>query len=147
MNKVRAYKKFANKLWNIARFVYSQTEDFDFASFDPSSLGEEETRLINQWEEMKQEVSEDIDHYRLYLAAEKLYHYVWHTFADHVLESSKAFTEPETRLITNPNTQYVLLYIMRGFIKCLHPFMPFITSEIWKDFPVKEREMLLIEPW
>lgn len=146
-NKVRAYKKFANKLWNVARFVYSNTDGFDFDGFDTSQLTDEEQQLIGQWELVKTEITGDIDNYRLYLAAEKLYHYVWHTFADEVIESTKEFTDPETRLLTNDNKKYLLLYIMRGFIKCLHPFMPFVTSEIWKDFPAKDKRLLLVEQW
>jgi len=146
-DKVRAYKKFANKLWNVARFVYSNTEDFDYDNFDTASLNAEEQELIAKWDETKADITKDIENYRLYLAAEKLYHYVWHTFADEVIESTKEFTDPETRLITNDNKKYVLLHIMGGFLKALHPFMPFITSEIWKDFPASDKKMLLVEKW
>ena len=146
-NKVRAYKKFSNKLWNIARFVYSNTENFDYQGFDHSKLTTEDQQLIDQWNTVYQEITSDIELYRLYLAAEKLYHYVWHTFADEVIESTKAFTDPETRLITDDNKKFLLLYIMEGFIKALHPFMPFVTSEIWKDFPKEDKHLLLVEKW
>ena len=146
-DKVRAYKKFANKLWNVARFVYSNTQQFDYENFDPATLNEDEQKLIDAWNEVKTDITSDMDNYRLYLAAEKLYHYVWHTFADEVIESTKEFTDPETRLINNDNKKYILLHIMGDFIKALHPFMPFVTSEIWKDFPTKDKRMLLVEKW
>lgn len=146
-DKVRAYKKFANKLWNIARFVYSNTDGFGYESFDANNLSADDQQLIEQWESVKTEITDDIENYRIYLAAEKLYHYVWHTFADEVIESTKEFTDPETRLITNDDKKYVLLHIMQGFIKCLHPFMPFVTSEIWKDFPIENKNLLLVEKW
>ncbi len=146
-DKVRAYKKFANKLWNVARFVYSNTDGFDFESFDTTQLTADEQQLIDAWHETKTDIKSDMDEYRLYLAAEKLYHYVWHTFADEVIESTKEFTDPETRLITNDNKKYILLYTMGEFLRALHPFMPFVTSEIWKDYPKKDKKMLLVEKW
>lgn len=145
--QVRSYKKFANKLWNIARFVYSNTEDFDYINFETANLSEQEKKIIEAWEHTKTEITDDLENYRIHLAAEKLYHYVWHTFADEVIESTKEFTDPETRLLTNDNKKYLLLYIMQGFVKALHPFMPFVTSEIWKDFPIDEKNMLLVEKW
>lgn len=96
---------------------------------------------------MKAEVTDDIDNFRLYLAADKLYHYVWHTFADEVIESTKEFTDPETRLLTKDSKKYLLLHIMEGFVKALHPFMPFVTSEIWKNFPRQDKKLLLVERW
>ncbi|MFW0871177.1 MAG: valine--tRNA ligase [Patescibacteria group bacterium] len=146
-NKVRAYKKFSNKLWNIARFVYSNTDGFDYEHFDTAALSQDEQKLIDEWTNLKSAVADDIDKFRLYLAADKLYHYVWHTFADEVIESTKEYTDPETRLLTNDNKKYLLLHIMEGFLKALHPFMPFITSEIWKDFPKENKKLLLAERW
>ena len=110
--------------------IVGNTEEFDYENFDVSNLTDEEQALLDQWVTIKTDITGDIENYRLYLAAEKLYHYVWHTFADEVIESTKEFTDPETRLITNDNKKYLLLYIMQGFIRCLHPFMPFVTSEI-----------------
>lgn len=146
-NKVRAYKKFSNKLWNVARFVYSNTEDFDYESFDVGQLEDADRDLIAAWETLKTEITKDIEEYKLYFAAEKLYHYVWHTFADEVIESTKEFTDPETRLITSDNKKYLLLHIMEGFLTALHPFMPFVTEEIWKDFPKEEKGLLLVKKW
>ena len=145
--KVNAYKKFSNKLWNVARFVYGNTDGFDYDGFDAGSLTDDEKSQITAWESVKEEITSDIENYRLYLAAEKLYHYVWHTFADEVIESTKEFSDPETYLLTNDNKKYVLLHIMEGYLKALHPFMPFITEEIWKDFPKKDKKLLLVEKW
>ena len=146
-NKVRAYKKFSNKLWNVARFVYTNTDGFDYQGFSLSNLEQTDTDLIAAWDTVKADVTKDIEEYKLYLAAEKLYHYVWHTFADEVIESTKEFTDPETRLITSDNKKYLLLHIMEGFLTALHPFMPFVTEEIWKDFPKEEKELLLVKKW
>ncbi len=75
-DKVRAYKKFANKLWNIARFIYENTEDFDYQNFDQNKLDKEEREIIQYLEDFKKEIGEDIEKYRLYLAGEKIYHYI-----------------------------------------------------------------------
>ena len=103
-------------------------------------------KLIKELEQNIKDISEDIENYRFYLAGEKLYHYFWHTFADKIIEESKA------RLIgDNENdkksAQWMLLEIFSTLIKILHPFMPFITEEIWSFLPIKNKELLMIETW
>jgi valyl-tRNA synthetase len=75
-NKVQAYKKFANKLWNISRFVFENTENFDYENFDKNILSEKNKKIISDLKNFKQDIGKDIEEYRLYMAAEKGYHYV-----------------------------------------------------------------------
>lgn len=138
--KIRAYQKFANKLWNITRFVLTSTEGFD--SSQKITLTSSDQKLLNDLEEIKKEITKDIDEYRLHLAGEKLYHYVWHTFADIIVEESK-------EKIKNPDqkesAQHTLIVILESILKMLHPFMPFITEEIWGL--LGKQNLIIVEKW
>ncbi len=149
-DKVRAYKKFANKLWNVARFVYDNTEDFSEhyrrGSFDTALLSRDAQAVLENIANIKKDIGKDIEEYRLYMAAEKIYHYVWHEFADRVLEATKPALNGDDEA-KKQSAQYVLLTSLENILKMLHPFMPFITEEIWKDFPKKEDNLLMVEKW
>ncbi|HVS79402.1 MAG TPA: valine--tRNA ligase [Candidatus Paceibacterota bacterium] len=142
-DKIKAYKLFANKLWNITRFVLSNSEDFD-PQDDSSGMHAEWT---DEFENILKDVTSDIENYRFYLAGEKLYHYVWHRFADQIIEESKAMLQdPQKRR----QTQAALRKILADSLKALHPFMPFITEEIWSLMPGnggKPEDMLMVEKW
>lgn len=124
-DKIKAYKNFANKVWNITRFVLSQ-----------ENTGELKTDLINEFHALVMEVTSDMDNYRFYLAAEKVYAYVWHRFADEIIEESK----------DKEGYGATLNYILENSLKILHPFMPFVTEEIWRTLYNGER-ILMVEPW
>jgi valyl-tRNA synthetase len=123
--RVRGYKMFANKLWNVARFVLSQERE-----------GAIKSDLKTEFDALANEVTKDIEHYRVYLAAEKLYHYLWDRFAAEILEESKG----------KPEYSETLYYILENCLKLLHPFMPFITEEIWGSIP-GSKNLLMVEPW
>ncbi len=146
-DKVRAYKKFANKLWNIARFVYSSFEDFSYDHEDFGNMNAEDQLRVEKFNDVRDDIAKDIEQYRPHLAAEKLYHYVWHEFADNVLEASKNALAGETSEDDRLSKQFMLYQILEGILKTAHPFMPFITEEIWKDFPNKEKNLLIVESW
>lgn len=141
-DKVKAYKHFANKIWNITRFVLSSTEDWDGKK--PETLEEDDAKNLTELDSLVEDTTKDMNEYRFYLAAEKIYHYVWHTFADKIIEESKNKLKSE-----NPNTiksaQYTLHYILETSLKLLHPFMPFITEEIWQN--MDKKELLMVTPW
>ncbi len=141
--KVLAYKKFANKLWNIARFVFDNTADAP--SQQPELLSAHTVRL-EELNALTEEITRDMEAYRLYLASEKLYHYVWHTFADIIVEETKSVLsgdDPAARA----SAQWMLEEILKTSLKLLHPFMPFITEEIWKSLPHRDRDMLMVASW
>lgn len=124
-DKIKAYKNFANKIWNITRFVLTQ-----------ENKGELKTDLINEFDALVKETTLDMDNYRFYLAAEKIYAYVWHRFADEIIEESKG----------KEDYSATLYYILNNSLKLLHPFMPFVTEEIWQTLYNGER-ILMVEPW
>jgi valyl-tRNA synthetase len=135
-DKVKGYKHFANKLWNIARFVLSSTEgeklDKNFSN--------------KELENLAKEVTENIENYRLYLAAEELYHYTWHQFADIEIEKSKEIFKEGNPEKVKYQKQY-LLNSLYTLLILLHPFIPFVTEEIWKDMPIEGKGLLIIEKW
>lgn len=140
--KVKAYKLFANKLWNITRFVLERT---DGSSREDAKLSEKDASALEKWRAALKDITKDIEAYNLYLAAEKLYHYAWHEFADVMIEESKSALmngsdeEKQSRA-------FLLNTILDELIRTLHPFMPFVTEEIWRLWK-GENHMLMIEPW
>jgi valyl-tRNA synthetase len=143
-NKIRGYKNFANKVWNITRFVLTSLEGFDLEN-KPAIL-EKDEKILTELKEVTKDITADIDAYRFYLAAEKIYHYIWHNFADIIIEESKPALNGSDE-VAKKSIQYVLYEILKTSLKLLHPFMPFVTEEIWDSLPHKDKKMLLIETW
>jgi valyl-tRNA synthetase len=138
-SKVKGYKNFANKVWNITRFVLENTKDFDSTKDFPVHFDH-----VEKFKKVLAEITDDLETYKIYLAGEKLYHYIWHEFADIILEESKALllsSDEKTKWVT----QYMLLEILTMSIKALHPFMPFVTEEIWGL--MGHKNLLMIETW
>lgn len=124
-NRIRGYKHFANKVWNIARFVLSQETN-----------GELNQELKKEFDLVAKEVAQNIGRYRLDLAFDKLYHYVWDRFAAEIIEESKG----------KPEYGATLYYLLENSLKLLHPFMPFVTEEIWDSMP-EAKNLLMVENW
>jgi valyl-tRNA synthetase len=123
--KIKGYKNFANKVWNVSRYVLSQEK-----------AGELKQDLVTEFEALAKDITADMDEYRFHLAAEKIYHYIWHRLADQIIEESKK----------KPEYGATLYYLLENSLKLLHPFMPFITEEIWAESGDK-KNLLMIEPW
>ncbi len=141
-DKVRGYKHFANKLWNIARFILENTRAADLAA----SFVAGDAEILSVFETFAQEVTADIEAYRIYLAGEKLYHYAWHELADKILEESKPlFVGRDTALRASRGK--LLLTLFDRTLRLLHPFMPFLTEEIWQSMPTKDAEFLMVAHW
>lgn len=143
-DKVNAYKKFANKLWNIARFVIDNTTDY--------TPGVEHTAEDTVFEEKHlypaiKEITAHMDKDRYDLAAEKIYHFVWDHFASQVIEESKPLLE-QTGAV-RASRQRLLHHYLITSLKLLHPFMPFVTETIWQELPkeMKDSEILMVAPW
>jgi valyl-tRNA synthetase len=141
-NKVRGYKHFANKLWNIARFVFENTKGEN----PIASLAVSDAEILSTFDTLIRDITLDMDEYRIHLAAEKIYHYVWHKLADKILEDSKpifAGTDEAARA----SRARLLLTLLNRVLRLLHPFMPFITEEIYQSFPTKDTPLLMIASW
>lgn len=140
-SKVKGYKHFANKLWNIARFVLEQTEGADLSA----PLTETDATLRSSFNEIIADVTRDMEEHRLYLASEKLYHYAWHELADKILEESKPILLGEDTAAV-ASRKALLVSLFTDTITLLHPFMPFVTEEIWQSLPHTEG-MLIVASW
>lgn len=143
-DKVNAYKKFANKLWNITRFVLDNTNDYlPGVEHTKSDLAFENENL----HKMVAEINKNMASSRFDLAAEKIYHFVWDHLASEVIEASKPLLngDPATR----QSRQRLLHHYLSTSLKLLHPFMPFITETIWQELPRawRDTDLLLISQW
>lgn len=143
-DKVNAYKKFANKLWNITRFVLDNTTDYAVGSpHTPSDQEFEETVL----KPMVVAINSDMQSDRFDLAAEKIYHLIWTHFASDVIETSKSLLL-ETGLVRSSRQRMLIHYLVTS-LKVLHPFMPFVTETIWQELPthMKDTDILMVSKW
>ena len=148
-DKIKGYKHFANKLWNVARFILENSAS---ASEQSSPFSAHEHELLNELNELTKEITTDIEEFRIYLAAEKLYHYVWHELADKIIEESKPILSG-TDASARASRARLLLLILDRSLRLLHPFMPFITEEIYQSLPAqaglptKDSEFLMVAKW
>jgi valyl-tRNA synthetase len=140
LNKIKAYKNFANKIWNAARLVLDKTADLA----SPAALIDEDQKLYEAWTEAKKDITSDIESYRLHLGSEKIYNYFWKTFCDEIIETHKVRINEDK---DKKSAQTLLLTLLREQLIVLHPFMPFITEELWKDVRTEGDPMLMVMQW
>ncbi len=141
-NDIRGYGKFANKIWNATRFVLEQTNSLDKENINLSLLDEEDKKSHQELENLVSEITREMNEYRFSIVADKIYHYFWHTFADILIERSKE----KIKNNTNDESAKILLYThLLTLLKIMHPFIPFITEEIWQN--IGKEKLLLVEKW
>ncbi|MBU0999380.1 valine--tRNA ligase [Patescibacteria group bacterium] len=141
-NDIRGYAKFTNKVWNASRFVLEQIKNLDLKNLP--SFDEEDSLSNKELEKLLTEVSKEMNEFKFSIVAEKLYHYFWHTFADVIIERSKK------KILANENAdsaKTLLLTHLTTLLKALHPFIPFVTEEIWSMLPIKNKNLLMVEKW
>jgi valyl-tRNA synthetase len=138
-NKIKGYKNFANKIWNITRFVLENTESVDLHTpYTPTDQTYWQT-----FENIKKDVTSDMDNYRFHLASEKIYSFLWNVFAAEILEESKIIFQ-EALEVSSLSRKKLLYSILSDCLKLLHPFMPFVTEEIWGLLPDQNKKTLLM---
>ncbi len=128
-DKVKAARNFANKLWNASRFVLMNLpEDFKATGL-PANLSMEDKWVVSKFNTLAKEVNQNLDAFELGVASQKLYDFIWDVYCDWYIELTKPRIQAggETALAA----QQVLVWVMSGTLRLLHPFMPFITEEIW----------------
>jgi valyl-tRNA synthetase len=143
-DKIRAYKHFANKLWNITRFILENAGSVDLKN--KPEITEVDKKMLDELDSFVKDVTKDMEEYRFYMAAEKLYHYLWHTLADVIIEESKSILaggDAQAEL----SRQWTLYQILTTCLKLLHPFAPFVTEEIWQSLPEKDNDVLITASW
>ncbi len=144
-DKIRAYKNYANKLWNITRFVLSSTDkikyDENFKDYTVADLA-----LIDERDLLIKEITKEMEEYKFYLVGEKIYQYTWSRFADIIIEESKDIFQKNDEALKISRIQF-LLGTLTKILKILHPFMPFVTEEIWSIMKSDDQGLLLVEKW
>ncbi len=144
-DKIRAYKNYANKLWNITRFVLSSTE---FTKYDKdfNKYTERENALVEEVDGLIKEITKEMEEYKFYLVSEKIYQYTWSRFADVIIEQSKEIFLSGTDEDKESRAEFLLSTLIK-ILKILHPFMPFVTEEIWSLMPIENKKLLIVEEW
>ena len=152
-DKVKAYKLFANKLWNIARFILTSNDEHGFEykskrimteNISKVEMSQSDVSHLAEFERLIKEITIEMDEYKFYIVSEKLYHYVWHSFADKIIEESKSIISGNDES-ARESRLYLLNHIFSRSLRALHPFMPFITEEIWQEYD--GTGLIMIENW
>jgi valyl-tRNA synthetase len=131
--KVEASRNFANKIWNASRFILMNLDGTESAPHVPSGLTTADKWILSKFNTLAKEVNENIEKFELGTAVAKLYDFIWDSFCDWYIEIAKIELHEDTERASV--TKDVLIYVMSETLKLLHPFMPFITEEIWQTLP------------
>ena len=145
VEKVASSRNFANKIWNAARFILMNLEGHDVKGILPETLTTEDKWIISGFNRVAKEITENLEKFELGIAVQKIYDYLWDDFCDWYIEIAKIRMNGDDP-VTAQNAREVLVWVMTGTLKLLHPFMPFITEEIWQTLP-HEGEALMISQW
>lgn len=143
VERCEAMRNFANKLWNASRFVMMNLTVSDCAL--PARLELEDKWVLSKLNTLRRDVRENLDKYELGIAAQKIYDFIWDTYCDWYIELTKPRLYGDDEA-SKESAQRVLLYVLTDILKLLHPFMPYITEEIWQALP-HEGEALMLEKY
>lgn len=143
--RVEASRNFANKIWNAARFILMNLEKGDVKDLSALNLAIEDKWILSKYNKLVKEVTDNLEKFELGLAVSKLYDFIWDVFCDWYIEICKS------RLFADDKNIYdtacsVLVYVFKGTLALLHPFMPFITEEIWQSMPDCDTA-LMVSKW
>ncbi len=139
IEKVKSSWNFINKLWNASRFVLMNIEDLKSREFDYSDLTISDKWILTKKNLIIKSITSSMDKYDFHNVGNELYKFVWEDFCDWYIELSKANM--------NDTTKKVLLDVLTTILKLLHPFMPYVTEEIYSMLPVKEQESIMISSY
>ena len=143
--RVEASRNFANKIWNAARFILMNLKSDKVLQIDPQCFALEDKWIISKYNTLVAEVTENLEKYELGMAVQKLYDFIWDVFCDWYIEICKSRLNGEDENAAD-TARSVLVYVFTGTLALLHPFMPFITEEIWQSLPHKG-EALMVSSW
>ncbi len=141
--KITASRNFANKLWNASRFIHMNIDDYSVENRLPDNLEIEDKWIISTLNTVAKEVCENLDKYELGIAVQKIYDFIWDCFCDWYIELAKARLQNGGE--SAQNARQVLVWVLDRTLRLLHPFMPFITEEIWQTIPHEGDTIMLAE--
>ncbi len=151
-------KKFCNKIWNASRFALFQIGNSEFqisdlkqipkAKFKNQNLIKEDKIILKELNKLIKSVEKELNNFRFGQAIQALYHFFWHEFCDKYIEKSKEQMANSNSQKERERSQKILLYVLLTSLKLLHPFMPFVTEEIYQRLPLKDKKKcLMVEDW
>ena len=143
--KVGASRNFANKLWNAARFILMNLKGDEKPAHIPEGLALEDKWILSLLNRLVKEVTENLEKFELGVAVQKLYDFIWDVFCDWYIEIAKIRLNSDDEKAA-ATARDMLVYVMTDILKLLHPFMPFITEEIWQSLP-HNGESIMISAW
>ena len=143
--KVEASRNFANKIWNAARFILMNLDENEYAPYVPKNLSIEDKWILSKYNDLVKDVTDSLEKFELGLAVQKLYDFIWDVFCDWYIEIAKIRLNGECPT-AKATVKAVLVYVMSNTLKLLHPFMPFITEEIWQTLP-HDGDSIMISEW
>ena len=141
--RVEASRNFANKIWNAARFILMNLRGDETLTFDNDDLALEDKWIISKYNTLVKEVTVNLDRFELGMAVGKLYDFIWDVFCDWYIEITKSRLNGEDQKAAN-TARAVLVFVFTNTLKLLHPFMPFITEEIWQSMPHEENSVIMV---
>ncbi len=143
-DKIKGYRNFANKLWNISRFILMNLERQTINDKRITAKTKGDRWILKEERKTIKEMTRLMESFRFYQAGEVIYHYIWHILADKYLEQSKKqLADPKLK----SSTQAILHQLLRNSLVMLHPFMPFLTEAIWQEWQGSSKKPLIVENW
>ncbi len=139
--KITASRNFANKLWNAARFIRMNIDGHDVKNELPDTLTTEDKWIVSTLNTVTKEVTENLEKYELGIAVQKLYDFIWDCFCDWYIELTKSRLQKNDD--SAQNARQVLVWVLDQALRLLHPFMPFITEELWQALPHEGETIML----
>jgi valyl-tRNA synthetase len=144
-NKIKGYRNFATKIWNASRFVMMNLNGYNASS--KIQLAAKDKKVLKEFQKAAKEITKEMDAFKFYSASEKVYHYFWDTFCGKIIEAQKPRLNGQNQK-DKLSSQYLLITLLSESLKLLHPFMPFITEEIYQQLPIKDKKQcIMIEDW
>jgi valyl-tRNA synthetase len=143
-DKIKGMKHFANKLWNIARYILANIDNSSLqtTSYQLPAITDADKNILAKLDAAIKNVTEHLENFRLHEAAQEIYQFTWYEFADIYIEASKKQLADKN---LKASTLSTLHYSLTTILKLLHPFMPFVTEEIWSK--LNQKELLIISNW
>ncbi|MBR7070860.1 MAG: valine--tRNA ligase, partial [Clostridia bacterium] len=143
--RVEASRNFANKIWNAARFILMNLKEDGVKPLCPETFALEDRWILSKYNTLVREVTENLEKFELGLAVQKLYDFIWDVFCDWYIEICKSRLNGDDAAAAE-TARSVLVSVFTGTLALLHPFMPYITEEIWQSMP-HEGKALVVASW
>lgn len=142
--RLEATRNFSNKIWNASRYVLLNLEDYEEGPRGELALADR--WILTRYASTVENVTAALDNFDLGEAGRLLYEFIWNEFCDWYIELTKPRLYNKEDVLARHTAQSVLLEVLEGTLRLLHPFMPFLTEEIWQNFPVQGKSIMM-QPW